>query len=81
MGGAEPLPPPPQGSGFGAGTMWNGKLANGENVTAVYIPRADKQGSYLFVLSGPEAYFNANDGAFDSVYEKAQALPSDAPQK
>lgn len=76
MGGPQTLPPPPPESGFSGGTLWNGKLANGESVAAVYIERADKQGSYLFVLSGPDAYFNNNDGAFDSVYEKAKALGS-----
>lgn len=76
MSNAEKLPPPPEGSGLGHGTIWNGKLSNGDSVAAVYIPRADGKGSYLFVLSGPEAYFENNDGSFDSVYEKAQAIPA-----
>lgn len=70
----EPLPPPAPNSGFSKGTMWNGKLENGDDVAIVYIERADQKGSYLFVLSAPGQYFRNNDGAFDGLYEKARAL-------
>ncbi len=68
------LPPPPANSGFSKGTLWNGMLNNGESVAVVYMERADHKGSYLFVLSAPGDYFSKNDGAFDSLYDKARAL-------
>ena len=75
MSPPEQLPPPPQGSGLGTGTIMYGKLEKGEDVAAVYVERADKKGAYLFILSGPHSYFEKNEGAFDSVYENAKALP------
>lgn len=74
MSAPEKLPPPNLESGFSGASVWNGKLQNGDSVAAVLIERADKKGSYLFVLSGPDAYFKNNDGAFDSIYERAKAL-------
>lgn len=68
------LPPPSSPNGLSGGTLWNGVLQNGDQVAVVYVEREDKRGSYMFVLSGSHTYFEKNDGAFDSLYDKARAL-------
>lgn len=70
----ETLPQLPMESGLNAGKLWHGALQNGEQVAIVYLERSDKKGSYLFVLSGPNSYFERNDGAFDSLYDNARTL-------
>ncbi|MCB0377399.1 MAG: hypothetical protein KDD33_02815 [Bdellovibrionales bacterium] len=78
IGQPQTLPPPPEGSGITAGTMWSGTLANGDDVHVVMLDRADKKGSYFFMYSGPKENFYDNEGYFDELYQNFKALP--APQ-
>ncbi len=73
------LPAPEKDSGFNSGSMWNGKLANGEEFAAIFLPRQDKKGVYFLMLTGSPSYFESNDGAFDPLYENVKALPAPKP--
>lgn len=73
------LPKPSEDSGFSSGTLLTGTLRNGDSMAAIFMERADKQGVYMFVISGPQTFFQQNDGAFDSIYDKAKALSPKLP--
>ena len=64
------------GSGLGDAALWRGKNSQGEEVYIGYAPRLDKQGVYIVIMSGPNNYFEDNEGYLDNLYSNMQVAPS-----
>lgn len=66
---------PPESSGLGPLTIIPSSTHQGRDLYAVFAPRADKKGNYLFMMEANKSYFEANEDGFELLLDGMQATP------
>jgi len=65
----------PEKTGLGTMTIIPMSEKGNMGMFAVFIPRTDGQGSYLFVREGDKNTFESNEGYYEQMLEEMQAQP------
>ncbi len=66
---------PPSSTGLAPLTIIPSTDVNGKGLFAVFAPRADEKGSYLFMMEAEKNYFERNEDGFEKMLEGMKAEP------
>ncbi len=66
---------PSSSTGLGAVTIIPSTDVNGKGLYAVFAPRADEKGNYLFMMEAEKKYFDANEEGLEKMLQEMKAVP------